>query len=83
VLPIQVMKLSPWFVSVALLAGCGGSNPPAEGPAERAGKSVDRTAEDAKEKTNDAKDETKKKANDLKDEADELKGNDKVDDDTH
>lgn len=82
-LPVHVMKLSPWFVSVALLAGCGGSNAPAEGPAERAGKDVDRAADDVKEKTNDAKDETKKKANELKDEADELKDKDKVDDDTH
>ena len=80
VLRVRTMKLSAWSLSVALLAGCGGSNQPAEGPAEHAGKDLDHAAEGAKEKTNDAKDETKKKANDLKDEADELK--DKVDDDT-
>jgi hypothetical protein len=76
------MKVSPWFVGVVLLAGCGGSNQPAEGPAETAGKKVDRAADDAKEKADDAKDETKKKANGLKDEADKLKDN-KVDSDTH
>lgn len=77
------MKLSSWFVSVVLLAGCGGSNQPAEGPAERTGKDVDRAAEETKEKANDTKVETEKKANDVKDAAHDLKNENKVDEDTH
>ena len=76
------MKLSSWFVSVLLLAGCGGSNQPAEGPAERTGKDIDRAAEDTKEKANDTKVETKKKANDVKDAVHDLKDENEVHDDT-
>lgn len=41
----------------AAVVGCGGSNPPPEGPAEKAGKKVDETAQDAKEGAKDAAEE--------------------------
>jgi len=60
------------------LAGCGGSNKEAEGPAEQTGEKVDNAAEDTKDKANEAAEDTKDKANDA---ADDVK--DKTDDATH
>jgi hypothetical protein len=40
----------------AAVIGCGGSNPPPEGPAEKAGKGVDEAAGDVKEGAKDAAD---------------------------
>ena len=41
----------------AAVIGCGGSNPPPEGPAEKAGKQVDETAKDVKQGAKEAADE--------------------------
>lgn len=53
----RMIVVTAMMVGAALL-GCGGSNPPAEGPAEKAGKATDETAHDVKEGAKDAAEET-------------------------
>lgn len=53
----KMIVVTAMMVGAALL-GCGGSNPPPEGPAEKAGKSADEAAQDVKEGAKDAAEET-------------------------
>jgi hypothetical protein len=58
------------FLALSLAAGCGGSQKPAEGPAERAGKKVDNAAGHVKDAAKDAKDKVEEKAHQAKDRVD-------------
>jgi hypothetical protein len=54
------------ILSVSAFAGIGCHPKPAEGPAERAGKSVDNAADKTKDAAKDAADSTKDAAGDAK-----------------
>lgn len=58
------MRITQLFACVTLvlpLVACGGSQEPADGPAERAGESVDNAAEDTGQAVEDATEKTGEK----------------------
>lgn len=63
--PMTIRTLFP-FIAILALAGCPKNDKPAEGPAERAGKSVDNAAEKTKDGVKEAGQKTENTAHDVK-----------------
>jgi uncharacterized protein YjbJ (UPF0337 family) len=74
---MNIQRMLPLCLLIALGTACHDDRRPAEGPAERAGRKVDDGASKAKEKTKDAaedtKDATKEAADDTEDAAKDAK----------
>lgn len=69
------MKRAVHVAAAAMvLVACGGSNKPAEGPAEKAGASIDQTADEASDNAHELKEDAKDKADDVKEKATPEKG---------